>query len=440
MTAILHEGDCLAILPTLDENSVDAVVTDPPYHLTSIVDRFGKAGAALAQEGSDGRFRRASAGFMGQQWDGGDVALRPETWGAVLRVLKPGAHLAAFGGTRTFHRMAVAIEDAGFEIRDTLCWLYATGFPKSHDVSKGIDSALGAVRAVRASPNGFGGSSGIYGPMAGTTNVTEPESDQAKSWSGWGTALKPAWEPVILARKPLSEKTVAANELKWGTGAINIDGCRIESERPTGWAGAGAGGNTWNDDNMGLGKDGEPRPVDGRWPANVTHDGSDDVLAAFPNSDGGGDIRRRTAPKTTGIYGEFSGDEDRWSGYGDAGSAARFFYSAKADADDRWGSKHPTVKPVDLIRWLARLITPPRGLILDPFGGSGTLAVAALAEGFDATLIEREAQYCADIRERIAYYSGEGRHSLASKNRNKKPPKSTGDQASLFADPDSDDQ
>ncbi len=225
----LHCGDCLEILPTLAENSIDACVTDPPYHLTSIVKRFGTDNAAPAQFGKDGAYARAAAGFMGRKWDGGDVAFRVETWREVYRVLKPGAHLIAFGGTRTFHRMACAIEDAGFEIRDQIQWLYGSGFPKSHDVSKGIDRAAGAEREVL----GIAGKSGserscMAGDFAGGEYLaTAAATTAARQWEGWGTALKPACEPIVLARKPLSESTVAANVLKWGTGALNIDGCRV---------------------------------------------------------------------------------------------------------------------------------------------------------------------------------------------------------------------
>ena len=354
----LHAGDMLAVLPTLAENSIDSCVTDPPYHLTSIVNRFGAENAAPAQFGSDGRYARASAGFMGQQWDGGDVAFRVETWREVLRVLKPGAHLLAFGGTRTYHRMACAIEDAGFEIRDTIMWIYGSGFPKSHNQGNGL-----------------------------------------------GTALKPACEPIILARKPLSEGTVAANVLKWGTGAINIDGCRVECEPIT--TGQGT-----SDRIYGGGKGLRPPEMEtqvfnshpnGRWPANVIHDGSDEVTAGFPetgvSSGGNGD----DYSPGKNIYNEFAPTRRaNAGGLGDSGSAARFFYTSKADSDDRLGSRHPTVKPLDLIQYLVRLVTPHGGLVLDCFAGSGTTGEAAFREGTRAVLIEREDSYCADIRRRMA--------------------------------------
>ena len=234
-------GDCFEILKTLAANSIDAVVTDPPYHLTSIVDRFGGKNAAPAQYGTDGAFARVSRGFMGKQWDGGDIAQNPALWSEVLRVLKPGGHCVAFSGTRTYHRMACAIEDAGFEIRDQLAWVFGQGFPKSMDVSKGIDKAAGAEREVVGVGARHGGGRDIKGGKLHAASdgeqddfghgvITAPATDAARQWEGWGTALKPAWEPICLARKPLSEKTVAANVLRWGTGAINVGACRVGDE------------------------------------------------------------------------------------------------------------------------------------------------------------------------------------------------------------------
>ena len=237
MTAVLH-GDCLAILPTLPPDSFNSCVTDPPYHLVSIVKRFGgedrkKWETAGRGGGTASPYQRVSTGFMGKQWDGGDVAARPETWAAVWRVLKPGAHLVAFGGTRTYHRMVCAIEDAGFEIRDCIQWIYGSGFPKSHDVGKGIDRAAGVEREVIGEWNmpgrGKRSEEQKYGLTNDSGNITAPATDAARQWQGWGTALKPACEPIVLARKPLSEGTVAANVLRWGTGAININACRVSA-------------------------------------------------------------------------------------------------------------------------------------------------------------------------------------------------------------------
>jgi site-specific DNA-methyltransferase (adenine-specific) len=389
----LEHGDCREVIKTMADCSVDSCVTDPPYSLQTINKRFAKVGRNDKTWSKSGPHQRTARGFMNQKWDTGETAFDPAWWSEVYRVLKPGAHLVAFSGTRTYHRMACAIEDAGFEIRDQLGWAFATGFPKSHDVSKGIDKAAGATREVieegptvrRIRPGADQGKDGTWeklGDRTYTHAVTAPATADAAIWEGWGTAIKPAWEPICLARKPLSESTVAANVLKWGTGALNIDGCRVE------FAGDGdevesKGKNQHGDFGTGpmtnrvygkFSKDRENYDPTGRWPANLLLDGSDDVLAAFP-------------------------------GCGSS-SAARFFFSAKADADDRCDSKHPTVKPVALMRWLARLVTPPGGLVLDPFSGSGTTGVACLREGFECILIEREDQYAADIRHRIAKLSG----------------------------------
>lgn len=351
MTVTLLQGDCIEVMRGLAAASIDSVVTDPPYHFASIVKRFGAAGAAPAKVGATGAYERASRGFMGKEWDGGDIAFRPETWAEALRVLKPGGHLLAFGSSKGYHRMACAIEDAGFEIRDTIMWLYGTGFPKSHNLDG--------------------------------------------EWDGWGTALKPAFEPVIMARKPLIG-TVAANVLAHGTGAINIDGCRIEANdgqdrsrpprTPNAILGGGRGTNLTTSEHNDT----------GRFPANVIHDGSDEVEAAFP----------LTAPSRSGkprgaAAGEGWGMTQTGAEYDDSGSASRFFYCAKATKAERAGSKHPTVKPIALMRYLCRLVTPPGGMVLDPFAGTGTTGQAAIEEGFNVTLIEREDEYAADIRRRL---------------------------------------
>lgn len=231
-------GDMRRRLRDLPDASADSVVCDPPYHLTSIVKRFGSPTAAPAKVGKTGAYARASKGFMGQTWDGGDVAFDPDTWAEVLRVLKPGGHLVAFSGTRTYHRMVCAIEDAGFEVRDQLAWVYGSGFPKSLDVSKQIDKAAGAERAVVgineaavAKQNKRPTNETQCTKSAPDTVgiITAPATEAAQQWQGWGTALKPSWEPICLARKPLIG-SVASNVLAHGTGALNIDGCRIEGE------------------------------------------------------------------------------------------------------------------------------------------------------------------------------------------------------------------
>ena len=391
----VRRGDCLVVMRDIPDNSVDSCVTDPPYHLTSIVKRYGKT--SLDGEGTNERraasradgLARLSRGFMGQIWDGGDLAFQPELWAEVLRVLKPGAHLVAFGGTRTYHRMACAIEDAGFEIRDQIGWTYGSGFPKSHN---------------------------------------QP--------GGKGTALKPAWEPICMARKNL-DGTVAQNIAKWGTGALNIDDCRIGTEvRYAAFTSLAPchGNKLGADGTAGLhrGTQGEPQRYEGRWPANLIHDGSDEVLALFPDSKG------QLAPvsthpelrKTQNVYGamrrgngrgsEASADR-RYADKGatnfalfpgarrnDSGSAARFFYCAKASRKDRGeGNVHPTVKPTDLMRYLCRLVTPPRGIVLDPFTGSGSTGLGALLCDFDFIGIEKDDGYANIADRRLSALSDE---------------------------------
>lgn len=356
-------GDSLHFLKDQPDDRYDYIVTDPPYALVSIGKRFGADGAAPVKipEGGSGAYARASAGFMGKKWDTGETAFAVEFWEQCLRVLKPGGHVVAFGGTRTYHRLACAIEDAGFEIRDQLGWCFGSGFPKSHNAG-----------------------------------------------NGWGTALKPAWEPICLARKPLIG-TVAANVLQHGTGAINIDGCRVGDGGGTVYGGKREGANDETVTAYGNGLNAKLAvAVDGlgRWPANIIHDGSDEVMAAFPEtgiSSGGGmkDLRKGKL-----FQGETYKNVTDTCGFGDEGSTARFFYTAKADADDRLGSKHPTVKPIDLMQWLVRLVTPKGGLVLDPFAGTGTTAEACYREGMRCMLVERETEYQDDIRRRMALVLG----------------------------------
>ena len=394
----IYNGDCLEVMDTMNKCSLDSIVTDPPYHLTSIVKRFGKEDSAPAQFGTDGAFARASKGFMGKEWDGGDIAFQSDTWRKCYELLKPGGHLIAFSGSRTYHRMAVAIEDAGFEIRDQCIWLYGSGFPKSHNIG-----------------------------------------------DGWGTALKPAHEPMVLARKPLSEKSVADNVSKFGTGAINIDGCRIEGEvkhpetmpdfRDQGEQSKAAIGvdklsfgqtsnakrkqvvrkprsadGVWSDDNSGMKSEGsefadaDPR---GRWPSNVMHDGSEQIQEIFPKTVSTEVSRQRTHK---GIWSENKDDDgDYMPAYGDHGNASRYFYCAKTSKDERKSglggeikaNTHPTVKPVELMRYLVRLVTPKGGLVLDPFMGSGSTGMAAREEDFQFVGIERELEYYEIAKARI---------------------------------------
>lgn len=366
----LHCADNREILASLPDHSVDAIITDPPYGLA----------------------------FMGKHWDYDvpDVA----TWAECLRVLKPGGHLLAFAGTRTQHRMAVKIEDAGFDIRDLIAWVYGSGFPKSHDVSKAIDKAAGVEREVLATiPDRWAGKGAVLQRSeqapAGSVNITGPASDPARTWQGWGTALKPALEPITVARKPLSG-TVAANVLQYGTGALNIDASRVEGSvtiNPLVRNGVDSVYGGWK------GHSGcESIISHGRWPANLIHDGREEVLELFPVSDKQqlpriGGFRDRPAPKSATDFKRGTRPSLPMV-RGDNGTSARFFYSAKASRRERGhGNTHPTVKPLALMRYLCRLVTPPGGLILDPYLGSGTTAIAALETGFRFIGIEREEEY-----------------------------------------------
>ena len=366
---MLLNEDCLEAMQKLidDGVQVDSIVTDPPYHLQSIVDRFGKASvdddtytSEKVRNRSDGYSRLISTGFMGKEWDGGDIAFRKETWELALKLLKPGGHLLAFSASRNYHRMAVAIEDAGFEIRDQLMWLYGSGFPKSHNLG-----------------------------------------------DGWGTALKPAHEPIVMARKFI-EGTNKNNREKYGTGGINIDGCRVglsEGDDPR-----LGGKGTWKTDKMA--KDvyvGGYAGVDtgsselGRFPANVMHDGSDVVKDIFPNSKLGSSkphIVKSNIEKYEG-WGNIS-NKNEMVGYGDEGSAARFFYCPKVSKSERGeDNTHPTVKPQELMKYLCRLVTPKGGTVLDPFMGSGSTGMAAKDEGFEFIGIEREKEYFEIAEKRI---------------------------------------
>ena len=417
----LFRGDCLEILEQFKDNVFDACITDPPYHLQSIHKRFAARGRDETSERyAAGPYGRHATGFMGQKWDGGDIAFRPETWAEVYRVLKPGAHMCVFGGTRTFHRLACAIEDADFEIRDAIMWHYGSGFPKSHDVSKAIDRAAGAEREIvgksvwhvsgkpEQRTEGLCGSSAFHESIGMGQFITAPATDSARQWDGWGTALKPATEIICLARKPFSEGTVAANVLKWGTGALNIDGCRIHSDDARGGeytvkrlkpgATLNRTGGNWRPEEGDIEYNGKMKP--GRWPANVCHDGSDEVLAEFPESSVTGN--RSETSRNASVEGTAWLCDNHFSReHLDSGSSARFFYCAKASKKERQGSKHPTVKPIKLLRWLVRLITPPGGIVLDPFAGTGTTAEATLLEKYGCVLIEKEPQYQTDIEQRL---------------------------------------
>jgi DNA modification methylase len=359
MQTNLFNGNCKKVLKSIPDNSIDSIVTDPPYEL----------------------------GFMGKSWDASGIAYDVEMWQECLRVLKLGGHLLSFGGSRTYHRMACAIEDAGFQIRDQIMWVYGSGFPKSLNVGK---------------------------------------QDGCNDWDGWGTALKPAHEPIVMARKPL-DGTVANNVLTYGVGGINIDGCRVhyESEGDKKVAHNNAlgmerlsqeYGSTLSSFEGGWKKH-HPELPQGRFPANFIHDGSDEVLELFPDS------TSKAGGKSGTTFASGSSRTDARVGHTDSGSAARFFYCAKASKKDRnegldgfaekrpdertttgmgtfdekgvakQANHHPTVKPTDLMRYLCRLITPPNGTVLDPFTGSGSTGKAAALEGFNFVGIEQSAEY-----------------------------------------------
>ena len=413
---ILH-GDCLELLAKLPANFVDAIVTDPPYGLGFMGKDWDRIGAKR-----DGHSVLPGGGEKAMAWNPQAFQSWCSSWASeALRVLKPGGHMLCFGGTRTFHRLVSGIEDAGFEIRDTLMWVYGQGFPKSHDISKGIDKHLGAERGI-IGPRHYLSSRGNHNmhdgwhrpwmddPAAVRASMMEttPATPEAQQWNGWGSALKPAFEPILLCRKPLIG-TLAENVLKHGVGGLNIDGCRVGTDS-VGWGGAQGGS---ADPTQSQGRNyrlaaGEPRPVEGRWPANVIHDGSEEVEAAFAqfpiNPAGHKKAPNSPAnPKATSIFNIGVGDQGYGNfRYGDKGhSASRFFYCAKASKKDRCGSKHPTVKPIALLQYLITLITPPGGTVLDPFAGSGTTGQAASELGFDYILVEREPEYICDIERRL---------------------------------------
>ena len=385
-------GSNLDVLPTLPDNSVDSIVTDPPYEL----------------------------GFMGKKWDSSGIAYNVQLWQECLRVLKPGGHLLAFGGTRTFHRMAVAIEDAGFEVRDSIAWLYGSGFPKSLDISKAIDKAAGAEREIIGEHPNAAGSLGNGVNMSGgqaqeEVMLTAPATDDAKKWAGWGTALKPAFEPVVVARKPLVG-TVAANVLEWGVGGLNIDGSRIEAADQEQLS------KYW-DRNQSSSQDGvvgyvgqkdvdlrDYKPVNGRWPANIILDEYTAGLLDEQSGESKSSVgTSRSGGRAGGIMGKpvERADKDLPFGYNDSGGASRFFYVSKANKKDRnegeVTNNHPTVKPTTLMEYLVKLVTPPNGTVLDPFTGSGSTGKAALLNGYKFIGIELTEEYLPIIEGRLKH-------------------------------------
>ena len=457
----VHHGDCLEVLATLPDASVDAVVTDPPYGLRFMGRSWDGADIEAAtatrrgqapmpddgRSGTNGGYRSAST-EAGRYDLSANAAFGQwcEAWATeCLRVLKPGGHMLAFGGSRTWHRLASAVEDAGFELRDSIAWLYGSGFPKSLDVSKAIDKAVGATGTYgepksaahagwidRGRMRGGDGEEGWQRPwmqdadaLSNAARKYEPGSPAAEQWQGWGTALKPAFEPIVVGRKPLAGGTVAANVLEHGTGALNIDACRTPTNDKLGGGHSSAGqqmSDGWKrprmDDpekvaaNAARSRDSVAKSEElGRWPANVLLDESQ---AAALDEQSGVSVSRPAEGvvrhgRSGGIMGKEGALRDgRPEGHADSGGASRFFptfrYEAKAPSSERPrvdGIAHPTVKPLALMQWLVRLVTPPGGVVLEPFAGSGATAEACVTEGFRCIAIEREADYLPLIRQRL---------------------------------------
>ena len=444
----VYVGNNLDILKTFPDNSIDSIVTDPPYGLG----KEPNATEVLQSWITTGYHEVSGKGFMGKEWDA--FVPQPIFWKECIRVLKPGGYLLSFAGTRTYDWIVMGLRLSGFEIRDMIAWLYGSGFPKSHDVSKAIDKSMGAKREVVGSykgvtqnkesvGGGFNASKGADEHGRKTVKITTPSTEEAKQWQGWGTALKPALEPIVMARKPL-EDTVARNVLKYGTGAINIDGCRVGDEHFKIEDGEYDNGN-----NVAFGNvERTPKEYNGRFPANVIHDGSDEVVELFPNTTS--TQRNPSNNKPTEYTNTYTPKEAQYSElntYADSGSASRFFYTAKASQFERnyglYGFEsqetrggggraeqgyddeneeeqrlkksaqafgavkakkkniHPTVKPLDLMQYLVRLVTPKGGVCLDPFLGSGTTAIACKAEKIDYIGCELMPEYAKIAEARI---------------------------------------
>lgn len=426
--ATVFHGSNLDVLPFMADNSVDSIVCDPPYEL----------------------------GFMGKKWDSSGIAYSVELWRECLRVLKPGGHLLAFGGSRTWHRLAVAVEDAGFDVRDSIAWLYGSGFPKSLDIAKAIQKAEGIQPiGFKENENGHFYGSGQYNATPRQLFMPELEGE-AEKWAGWGTALKPAFEPVVVARKPLVG-TVAENVLAWGVGGLNIDASRIGTEGGTQGATNGPSNGILGD---GLnGAFGKPVVGLGRWPANII---LDEYTAGLLDEQSGetkslGHNRPQATKWGFGVNADNSKQYDYetgQTGYTDSGGASRFFYVAKANKRDRNegldelsnkiineitppGSKganspragagrngatknfHPTVKPTDLMRYLIKLVTPAGGIVLDPFTGSGSTGKAALLDGYRFIGIELTEEYLPIIEGRLRWATTTREKELLAAEANK---------------------
>jgi site-specific DNA-methyltransferase (adenine-specific) len=438
----VFSGSCLDRLRELPDESVDAVVTDPPYGLSN-TDPGHVSDALVRWVSGERDFIPEGKGFMGKAWDA--FVPPPAVWDECLRVLKPGGHVLAFAGSRTFDLMALSIRLAGFEIRDSVAWLYGSGFPKSLDVSKAIDKAAGverekvrvdssSVRNPKASGRGRDGQDGATRPWIEKAleigyhekDGDVPATPEAQKWQGWGTALKPAFEPVVVARKPLIG-TVAENVLLHGTGGLNIDGTRIGTETIT--------INTFDDGakpwGNAKGDQYTSRESKGRWPSNVM---LDEFTAGLVDEQSGVSVSKaggKTFRTGNGLF--FGLGEQERTGHDDSGGASRFFYVAKASKRDRnegldglpemqggamQGKEfrdgkptnhpmrqnfHPTVKPTDLMRQLVRLVTPPGGVVLDPFTGSGSTGKAAILEGFEFIGVELTDEYLPIIEGRLSH-------------------------------------
>lgn len=399
--ARVYLDDCLALMGRMKDNTFDSIVTDPPYGIK----------------------------FMNKNWDHGVPGV--PFWIEALRVAKPGAHLLAFGGTRTYHRLVCAIEDAGWDIRDCIQWIFGSGFPKSANISKHIDKAARGVPQGGSDPTsaahgkfkgGCSENTSGRGFGAGPRQFMHEQIvgvekrelvAEAHQWDGWGTALKPAYEPIVVARKPFVG-TVAANVLMHSTGALNIDGCRIPSDTQHKEKCKSVVGIDSNRNGKCYGEWSGSRKdsymPQGRWPANIAHDGSDEVLAGFPESSTTGKRKDKLLPyKSTGIgINPHTRFDHAGAEYTDSGSAARFFYCAKASKKERTcdgqvDNTHPTVKPLSLMCWLVRLVTRKGGLILDPFTGSGTTGVAAIEEEMRFVGIEKDKESAETAKNRIEF-------------------------------------
>lgn len=460
MTYRLIHGDSIEVMRNAKAESVHAIVCDPPYGIDFMGKSWDKPGEMVGTSlGLSGGFQKFPEGVKRPEMKRSDPHLFQawcEAWATeAMRVLKPGGHLLAFGGTRMYHRLAAGIEDAGFEIRDTIMWMYGSGFPKSHNVGVNIDKMLGKQRERVAMSGGIPPGSNNYlrdhsdGPEAETKNGRHPVTDEARTWNGWGTALKPAVEPIVVARKPLAipgkrpgsskKATVAQNVLAHGTGAYNIDGCRIEGASTVRKNTAEMGYHGGN-----LAESYETGSDLGRWPANVIMD--EDAGALLDRQTGmlaaGNRPRKRSADGAgveRGAYGAFAGQEGLKSVRMNSGGASRFFYCPKASRTERDAgltdldpafaptmgdgiggrehnpdapgglvrNTHTTVKPIELMRYLVRLVTVEGGVVLDPFMGSGTTGIAAILEGCKFVGIEREEEYMAIARRRIEHWSAQ---------------------------------